>query len=88
VEYNPGKGEDGSTHAMIHERLRKSARQPCNTRGARRDAAEWDEERAKLKRLKPDVIICEGVRQEKLRESVEGIDRPCPKFKIQILEVG
>ena len=88
VEYNAGKKEDGSTHAMIHERLLRSARQPCNTRGARRDAAEWDEMMAKLKRLKPDVIIYEGVRQEKLREFLEGTERPCPRFKIHILEVG
>ena len=76
MEYNAGKGEDGSTHAMIHERLLRSARQPRNTRGARRDAAKWDEETAELKRLKPDVIIYEGT------------DKPRPKFKIHILEVG
>ena len=88
VGYNAGKGEDGSTHAMIHERLLRSARQPCNTRGARRDAAEWDEETAELKRLKPNVIIYEGVRQEKLREFQEGTERPCQKCKIHVLQVG
>ena len=88
MEYNAGKKEDGSTHAMIHERLLRSARQPCNTRGVRRDAAEWDEMTDKLKGLKPDVIIYEGVRQEKLRQFLEGAERPCPGFKIHILEVG
>ena len=43
---------------------------------------------AKLKGLKPDVIIYEGVRQEKLRQFLEGTERPCPRFKIHILEVG
>jgi hypothetical protein len=43
---------------------------------------------AKLKGLKPDVIIYEGVRQEKLRQFLEGTERPCSSFKIHILEVG
>jgi ribonuclease HI len=66
VEYNAGTNEDGSTHTMIHERLLRSARQ-SNTRGARRDVVEWDKETAELVRLKPDVMIYEGVRQEELR---------------------
>jgi len=91
VEYNAGTREDGSTHAMIHERLVRRAR-PQNRTRAGRAAAETENKRAEetlaLLRPKPDVIIYEGVRQEDLQTFLDNKEVPDKRIKIHILELG
>jgi hypothetical protein len=91
VEYNAGTQEDGSTRAMIHERLVRRARPQSRTRAGRESAEterETDKETLALLRLKPDLIICEGVRQEELQEFLENRVEPDRHVKIHVLELG
>ena len=91
VEYNAGTGEDGSTHAMVHERLLRSAHPHITTRG-QREVAELDEEARGLLRLKPDVVIYQGLRQEELSEFLDDDKQtPPPRgmtIQTELLEVG
>jgi len=77
VGYNTDTGEDGSTHAMIHERLVHRAR-PQNRTRTGREAAETEMETDKaslaLLRLKPDMLIYEGVRQEDLQNRLDNME--------------
>jgi len=70
----------------VHERLLRSAR-PHNTR-ARGEEAERDDETRALLKLKPDVVIYHGLRQEELSDFLDGKKAPPKGMKIQILEVG
>mmetsp|Transcript_26877 Transcript_26877/g.65854 ORF Transcript_26877/g.65854 Transcript_26877/m.65854 type:complete len:313 (+) Transcript_26877:675-1613(+) len=87
VEYNAGTGGDGSTHTMVHERLLRSARPRVSTR-ARGGEAELDGEARALLKLKPDVVIYHGLRQEELRDFLDGKKDPPKGMKVKILEVG
>jgi hypothetical protein len=87
IEYNAGTGEDGFTHRMVHGRLLKSAQPRRNTR-AHVEVAEPDEEARALLELQPDLVIYHGLRQEELREFLDGKKDPPARMKIQILEVG
>jgi ribonuclease HI/exonuclease III len=88
IEYNAGTLEDGSTHKMIHDRfLLPRTRARSGQKRKRNQQTVPIADREQLGRLKPDIIIYQGIRPGNLQDHIA---RDCwPRnFKIQILEVG